>query len=53
MISDGALGHTLVDIVVADHTCRDLVERVAGQDIVAATDAVRRKELSECVSVAG
>ena len=44
VISDGALGHALVDIVVADPTCRDFVERVAGQDIVAATDAERRKE---------
>ena len=27
VISDGAMGHTLVDIVVADPTRRDLVER--------------------------
>ena len=28
-ISDAAAGHTWVDIVVADPTCRDLVERAA------------------------
>ena len=44
MISDAAVGHTLVDIVVADPTRRDLVERAARQDLVAATDAERRKE---------
>ena len=44
MISDAALGHTLVDIVVADPTHRDLVELAARQDLVAATDAERRKE---------
>ena len=43
MISDGAVGHTLVDIVVAYPTRRDLVERAARHDIVAATDAERRK----------
>ena len=37
-------GHTLVDIGVADPTRRDLVERAARQDLVAATDAKRRKE---------
>ena len=44
VISDAAVGHTLVDIVVADPTRRDLVERAARQDLVAATDAERRKE---------
>ena len=38
------MGHTLVDVVVADPTRRDLVERVARHDLVAATDAERRKE---------
>ena len=38
------MGHTVVDIVVAGPTRRDLVERTARQDFVAATDAVRRKE---------
>ena len=38
MISDAAVRHTSVDIVVADPTRRDLVERtVIGQDLVAAT----------------
>ena len=32
VILDAAVGHTLVDIVVADPTCRDLVERAARQD---------------------
>ena len=32
------------DIVVADPTRRDLVKRAARQDLVAATDAERRKE---------
>ena len=41
-ISDAAAGHTLVDIVVADPTRRDLVERAARQDLVA--NAERRKE---------
>ena len=44
VILDAALGHTLVDIVVADPTRRDLVERAARQDLGAATDAERRKE---------
>ena len=44
MISDAAVGHTLVDIVVADPTRRDLVECAARHEIVAATDAERRKE---------
>ena len=44
VISDAAVGHTLVDIVVANPTRRDLVERAARQDLVAATDAERRKE---------
>ena len=34
----------MVDIVVADPTRRDLVERAARRDLVAATDAERRKE---------
>ena len=44
VISDAAMGHTLVDIVVADPTRRDLVQRTARHDIVAATVAERRKE---------
>ena len=44
MISDAAVGHTLVDIVVAYPTCRDLVERAAIHDLVDATDVERRKE---------
>ena len=44
VISDVAVGHTLVDIVVADPTRRDLVERVARHYLVAATDAERRNE---------
>ena len=38
------MGRTLVDIVVGDPTRRDLVERAARQDLVAATDAERREE---------
>lgn len=37
-------GHALVDIVVANPTRRDLVECAARLDLVAATDAERRKE---------
>ena len=44
VISDAAVGHTLVDIIVADPTRRDLVERAARRDLVAATDAERRNE---------
>ena len=44
VISDAAVGHTLVDIVVADPTRRDLVERAARHDLVAARDVQRRKE---------
>ena len=44
VISDAAVGHTLVDILVADPTRRDLVERAARQDLVATTNAERRKE---------
>ena len=44
VISDAAVGHTLFGITVADPTHRDLVERAARQDLVAATDAERRKE---------
>ena len=45
VISDAAVGHTSVDIVVADPTRRDLVERVAWQDLVIAINAERRKEI--------
>ena len=34
MILDAAVRHTLVDIVVADPTRRDLVERAARHDLV-------------------
>ena len=44
VISDAAVGHTLVVIVVADPTRRDLVECAAGYDLVAAADSERRKE---------
>ena len=44
VISEAAVGHSLIDIVVADPTHRDLVERVARHDLVAARDAKRRKE---------
>ena len=44
VISDAALGHTLIDIFVAHPTRRDLVERTAKQDLVVATDAELRKE---------
>ena len=43
-ISDAAVKRTLVDIVVADSTHRDLVERATKHDLVAATDVERRKE---------
>ena len=43
-MSDAAAGHTLIDIVVADPTRGDLVERAARKDMVAATNAKRRKE---------
>ena len=39
VISDAAVGHTLVDIVVSDLPRLDLVERAAKQDLVAATYA--------------
>ena len=45
------MGYTLVDIVVADPSRRDLVERVAGHDLVAATDAERRKGTCRAVFV--
>ena len=38
------MGHTLVDFVVADPTRRDLVERAAIHDLVAATDVERKEE---------
>ena len=44
VISDAAVGHTLVDIDVADPTRRDLVERSARHDLTAAPDAERRKQ---------
>ena len=44
MISDAAVGHIVVDIVVADPTRRDLAERTARQDLVAAPNAEGRKE---------
>ena len=44
VISDAAVGRTLVDIVVADPTRRDLVERAARHDLVAPINAKRRKE---------
>ena len=44
MISDAALGHTLVIIVVADPTRRDLAECVASQDLVVATNTEQRNE---------
>ena len=39
-----AMGHTLVDAVVAYHTRRDLVKCAAKPDLVAATNAEQRKE---------
>ena len=53
VILDATVGHTLVDIVVANPTRRDLVERVARHDLVAATDAERRKETHYRDRVAG
>ena len=53
VISDAAVGHTLVDIVVAIPTRRDLVERAARHDLVAATNAERRKETHYRDRVAG
>ena len=44
VISDAAVGRTLVDIVVANPTHRDLVELAARHDLVAATDVEQRKE---------
>ena len=44
VILDAAVGHTLVDIAVADPTRRDIVERAARRDLVVATNAERRKE---------
>ena len=38
------MGHTLVDIVVADPTHRDSLERAARHNLVTATIAERRKE---------
>ena len=43
MFSDAAVGHTLVNIVIADPTCRDLVECAAKHNLVATIDAERRK----------
>ena len=53
MISDAVVGHILVDIIVADPTRRDLVERAARQDLVGAKDAERRKETHYRNRVAG
>ena len=53
VISDAAVGHTLVDIVVVDPTRRDLVERATRLDLVTATDAERRKETHYRDRVAG
>ena len=47
------MGHTLVDIVIADPTCRDLVDCAARHDLVAATDAERRKETHYRDRIAG
>ena len=44
VISDATMGHTLVDIIVADPTRRDLVECATRHDLVATTHAERRKE---------
>ena len=44
VILNAAVRHTLVDIIVADSTCRDLVERAAKQVPVAATYTERREE---------
>ena len=44
VITDVAVGHTLVYNVVAHPTRRDLVERAARRDLAAATNAERRKE---------
>ena len=44
VISDALTGHTLVDVDVASPTRRDLAERAATQDLVAATTGERRKE---------
>ena len=43
----------MVDIVVADPTRRDLVEQAAGHDLIAATDAERRKETHDRDHAAG
>ena len=43
MISDAAMGHTLIDIVVAYTTRRDSVECAAREDLVATTDAEQSK----------
>ena len=44
LIPDAAAGHTKVDIFVADPIRHDLVERAVGQNVVADTDAERRKD---------
>ena len=44
VISEAAVGHILVDIVVLNPIRRALVERATRQDLVSATDAERRKE---------
>ena len=44
VISDVAAGHSLVESVVEDPCCRDLVERAARQILFAAKDVERREE---------
>ena len=44
VISDAAVGHTLIDIVIADPTRGDFVDRAARMDLVAATEAEKCKE---------
>ena len=53
MISDVAVGHTLVDIVVANPIRCDLAKRTVMEDLVAATNAERRKETHYRDRVAG
>lgn len=45
VILGNTLGHTLIDIVIADSTRRDLVNRFARNDLIAATDVERRKKV--------
>ena len=50
--SDATAGHTLIDIMVLDPTRRNLVERTACIDLVAATNAERHNEAphGDCTS---